>query len=82
VTWFYVDASFTAESFAPVISTSLSAPSLGRFYGNAYNTFASGAATVIKNDGWYNWSGGAPSAQGFGRFVTANAAALEFETES
>lgn len=57
----------------------------GRFYRNASGAYSSGAATVISNDGWYNWLGSptAPGSTGFGRFMTqGELATLEFDTDA
>lgn len=80
VTWLYMGPTFADDAGAPTFSTSTTASALGRFYRNASCGFASGAATVISNDGWYNFSGviGAPGGNGFAEWVSSPVARLEF----
>lgn len=84
VSWLYMGAAYSSDPQAPSWSVSTSAPGLGRFYRNATGTFSSGAATVISNDGWYEYTGSnsAPGSAGFSSFVSgAHASRLSFMTD-
>lgn len=75
VTWFYVGPAFASDAMAPTYSVSSSAPALGKFYRNAAGTFASGAAVVVSNDNWFEFTGhiGGLGGSGFANFVAAAA---------
>lgn len=90
VSWYYVGPTYTADTEAPTVSTSTSASALGKFYRNASGTFASGAATVVSNDSWFNLLGCTSailSSNGFafassGPAQPTGAAGFEFATDS
>lgn len=83
VTWMYVGPSYTSDADAPTYATSTSAPALGKFYRNASGNFASGAATVVSNDGWYNRLGYyGTQGSSIGNFMVGVAGGIEFETDS
>ena len=82
-TWQYVGPTFAALAGAPTVSISASPPALPRCYRNALGTFASGASTVISNDGWFKSINCNPvlDSFGIGYFGLSAAGGIAFMTD-